>query len=105
MKFTVKTFIQSLLGTYKDVCFIRDKTMRAEPHIKWEGNYLYIFHPTEWPLEDSQYFDSVPLVKKGKRFYLSIQAENYWNFCFEFESGNTLIKNKIYKVSDFYKII
>lgn len=102
MKFTVKTFIQVLFGPHKDFLVLRDETMKAEPHIKWDGTALYIFHPTEWPLKDGAYFDCLSLDKKDKTFYLTVSAENYWYLSFQFESGKTLIKNKIYKVSDYY---
>jgi hypothetical protein len=110
MKITVKDFIRGLIGNFKEL----QKSMTGDgypkvkvtPMLKFTGKDIIIYTKEDWayPFDESSYgaFDGVSAVKIGKKLVVDLGAINYWNFSFEFSDGG-LIKNKEYKIEDYFK--
>lgn len=106
-KLTLQDFVHSLMGTRNNSKKELKRATREwscsseieQAWIKWNGSELYIHTPSYDKLDC---FDSFVLAKHKGYYYFDLAALNY--FTFEFEMiGKQLIKNKEYKIIDFYE--
>lgn len=107
-KLTLQDFVHSLIGTKNNSkrnfkralsTWLIAREEIEELHIKWDGRQLLIYpmlpdvcHP----------FESFGLQKYKGYYYLDLEAQNGFTFQFKI-IGKQLIKNKEYKIIDFYE--
>jgi hypothetical protein len=99
MKYTIKTFIRSLLNK-KDYSSLLEREGAKDLVLLWDGDSLSF---TAIYDKASEYqIDSIIFDKERKNiFRLDLQSNNYWYLVIEFSDGG-LKKNKKYKLSEIY---
>ncbi len=100
MKYTIKSFINALIGGKKAYRRLLSEEAIKEVFLEWDGTEIIVFGSEKGDDTDSYSMDAISFCKYGKQFLLGLEARLSAQFTIEFSDGG-LKRRKVYKVSDY----
>lgn len=96
MKYTIKSFIQNLVGNRNTLEYLEVQE-GSKLYLIWNGLELRIISENNYLVDNFNFWKESP-----RNFKIDLFATNYWNFTIKF-SDQGIIKNKKYWLRDYIK--